>query len=596
MKKAWKEFSTILKSVREYKVYALLTPLFTIGEVAMECVIPFMMTLLIEKMRKSNNPTALLPIAGILIAMVVFSLLCGIFGGIFASKASSGLAKNLRGDLYRKIQSFSFANIDKFSASSLVTRMTTDINNAQMSFQMSIRIVIRVPLMFIFSVVMAFITGGPLALIFIIIIPIVGLALLFLSKSAFPIFMKVFKRYDALNESVNENISGIRTVKSYVREDYEIKKFKDTSDSLTKDFVKAEKILAYINPLMNTAIHISNLLVLTLGSYIISKTANRVLKDGQFTIQYGSVGVETLSALITYGIQILSSLMILSMIVVSLTMSMESFRRINEVFEEKSTIESPENAVMEVPNGDVEFNNVSFKYSSTAEKETLSDITLKIKAGQFVGILGSTGSGKSSLINLISRLYDVDTGEVLVGDINVKNYDLKTLRDNVAVVLQNNVLFSGTIAENLRWGNKFASDEELKEACEIVQAEEFIESFPEKYNTYIEQGGTNVSGGQRQRLCIARAILKSPKVLVLDDSTSAVDTKTDALIRNGLKNRIPNTTKIVVAQRISSIQDADFIVVMDNGKINAIGTHDELLATNTIYQEVYYTQNRREGN
>lgn len=592
MKKTWKQIKSILRGVREYKKYAIVTPFFMVGEAAMECAIPYVMTLLVDKMRKSTSPIDLWVEIVVLIGMVIVSLTCGIFGGLFAAKASTGLAKNLRGDLYRKIQSFSFANIDKFSASSLVTRMTTDVSNAQMSFQMCIRIVIRCPLLFIFSMLMGFITGGQMAWIFICIIPIVGLGLYFMITTAFPIFMKVFKKYDAMNESVNENISGIRVVKSYVREEYETKKFAATSNALTKDFVRAEKILSYNNPLMNTAIHISNLLILTIGSYLIAFSATK----GEHVVVYGSISVEKLSALITYGIQILSSLMILSMVIVMLTMSMESIRRISEVFEEESTIKSPENPVLEVTNGDVVFKNVTFKYFEKAEKPTLENININIKSGQFIGIIGGTGSGKSSLVNLISRLYDTEEGEILVGDVDVRNYDLKVLRDSVAVVLQKNVLFSGTIAQNLRWGNLNATDEELKEACRIAQAEDFIESFPDKYETHIEQGGTNVSGGQRQRLCLARAILKNPKVLILDDSTSAVDTKTDALIRNALKTKIPNTTKIVVAQRISSIENADQIIVMDDGHINAIGTHEELLANNSIYQEVFYTQNKKEEN
>ncbi len=598
MKKTWKQIVSILRGVREYKVYAIITPIFMIGEAAMECGIPYVMTLLVDKMRKSTSPLDLWVEIVVLIAMVIVSLTCGILGGMFAAKASTGLAKNLRGDLYRKIQTFSFANIDRFSASSLVTRMTTDVNNAQMSFQMCIRIVIRCPLLFIFSMIMGFITGGTMAWIFVCIIPIVGLGLYFMITTAFPIFMKVFKKYDAMNESVNENISGIRVVKSYVREDYETKKFAATSNALTKDFIRAEKILSYNNPLMNTAIHISNLLILTIGSYLIAFSAEKAIDNntGKFVVKYGSISVEKLSALITYGIQILSSLMILSMVIVMLTMSMESIRRISEVFEEESTIKSPSNSITEVKNGDIIFNNVTFKYFEKAEKPTLENINLNIKSGQFIGIIGGTGSGKSSLVNLISRLYDIEEGEILVGDVDVRNYDLKVLRDSVAVVLQKNVLFSGTIAQNLRWGDINATDEQLKEACQIAQAEEFIESFPLKYDTYIEQGGTNVSGGQRQRLCLARAILKNPKVLILDDSTSAVDTKTDALIRNALKNRIPNTTKIVVAQRISSIENADQIIVMEDGHINAIGTHEELLATNSIYQEVYYTQNKKEEN
>lgn len=598
----------ILKSVREYKKYAIITPLFMIGEVAMECSLPFIMSLLlgqVELLDSSTGIAPLIPYILLLIGMAVISLVCGIMGGVFGAKASTGLAKNLRGDLYRKLQSFSFENIDKFSNASLVTRMTTDVTNTQHAFQMCIRIVVRAPLMLIFSTIMAFVSGGKMAFIFIGLIPLVMGGLLLIIFKAMPVFRRVFKRYDKVNESVQENISGIRVVKSYVREEFEQEKFNSASDDMTKDFIKAEKIVALNNPLMNFAIHMSNILVCGLGASLILRTSKlktdefgNVLKDkdGLAIIEWGDLSVPQMTSLLTYGIQILMSLMIVSMILVMLIMSLESIRRIAEVLEETPTIVNSDNPIYEVEDGSVEFKGVSFKYSSSASKNTLENINLRIESGQFIGIIGSTGSGKTSLVNLISRLYDVSEGQVLVGGKDVREYDLDTLRNQVAVVLQKNVLFSGTIAQNLRWGDANASDEELIAAASIAQAHPFIESFPNGYDTYIERGGANVSGGQKQRLCIARAILKKPKILILDDSTSAVDTKTDKLIRMGLKNNIPNTTKIVIAQRISSIEDADQIIVLDNGRIDQIGTHKELLATNTIYQDVYYTQTRKGGN
>lgn len=598
----------ILKSVREYKKYAIITPLFMIGEVAMECSLPFIMSLLlgqVELLDSSTGIAPLIPYILLLVGMAVISLVCGIMGGVFGAKASTGLAKNLRGDLYRKLQSFSFENIDKFSNASLVTRMTTDVTNTQHAFQMCIRIVVRAPLMLIFSTIMAFVSGGKMAFIFIGLIPLVMGGLLLIIFKAMPVFRRVFKRYDKVNESVQENISGIRVVKSYVREEFEQEKFNSASDDMTKDFIKAEKIVALNNPLMNFAIHMSNILVCGLGASLILRTSKlktdefgNVLKDkdGLAIIEWGDLSVPQMTSLLTYGIQILMSLMIVSMILVMLIMSLESIRRIAEVLEETPTIVNSDNPIYEVEDGSVEFKGVSFKYFSAAEKNTLENINLRIESGQFIGIIGSTGSGKTSLVNLISRLYDVSEGQVLVGGKDVREYDLDTLRNQVAVVLQKNVLFSGTIAQNLRWGDANASDEELIAAASIAQAHPFIESFPNGYDTYIERGGSNVSGGQKQRLCIARAILKKPKILILDDSTSAVDTKTDKLIRIGLKNNIPNTTKIVIAQRISSIEDADQIIVLDNGRIDQIGTHKELLATNTIYQDVYYTQTRKGGN
>ena len=601
----WKKIKLILKSLRQYKKDAIVTPFFMIGEAALECALPFVMSMFVDTLKNItkiedfmtpfpyvNGPihleVSLFWLIIVLVTMALLSLACGILGGVFASRASVGMAANLRSDMYKKLETFSFANIDKFSASSLVTRMTTDISTVQMAFQMVIRAVVRAPLMMIFSAVMAFMTGGQMAWIFICLIPAIGLCLFLIIRVAMKIFRRLFKRYDKLNESVQENITGMRVVKSYVREDYEKKKFNSASDGMTGEFVRAEKIVALNNPVMNTGIHLSNVLIIGVGAYLIGKD-----------IENGTVGktlsIGQMSALLTYGIQILMSLMFVSMIMVMLVMSIEGIRRIGEVLEEEPTIKNPENPIMEVANGDVVFDKVNFKYSEHAEKNALDNINVNIKSGQFIGILGSTGSGKTSLVNLISRLYDIQEGSLKVGGHDVKDYDLEVLRNNVAVVLQKNFLFSGTIADNLRWGNLEATDEELQEACKIAQAEEFIESFPQKYNTRIEQGGSNVSGGQKQRLCIARALLKKPKILILDDSTSAVDTKTDRLIREGLRNDLSDTTKIVIAQRISSIEDADQIIIMDDGKINAIGTHAELLKNNHIYQEIYYTQNNQGG-
>ena len=599
----WKKIKLILKSLRQYKKDAIVTPFFMIGEAALECALPFVMSMFVDTMRHitkledimtpfayENGPiqleVSLFWILITLVVMALFSLMFGILGGVFASRASVGLATNLRSDMYKKLETFSFANIDKFSASSLVTRMTTDISTVQMAFQMVIRAVVRAPLMMVFSAVMAFMTGGQMAWIFVCLIPVIGFCLFLIIRVAMKIFRRLFKRYDKLNESVQENITGMRVVKSYVREDYEKEKFNRASDGMTGEFVKAEKIVALNNPVMNTGIHLSNVLIIGLGAYFIGKD----IQNGTETLTIGQM-----SALLTYGIQILMSLMFVSMIMVMLVMSIEGIRRIGEVLEEEPTIKNPENPIMEVPNGEVIFDNVNFKYSESAEKNALENININIKSGQFIGVLGSTGSGKTSLVNLISRLYDIQEGSLKVGGHDVKEYDLEVLRNNVAVVLQKNFLFSGTIADNLRWGDLNATQEELEQACKISQAEEFIESFPQKYETRIEQGGSNVSGGQKQRLCIARALLKKPKILILDDSTSAVDTKTDRLIRRGLREDLPETTKIVIAQRISSIEDADQIIIMEDGKINAIGTHKELLKNNHIYQEIYYTQNNQGG-
>ena len=599
-----------MSSLREYKKFAIITPIFMIIEALLESALPFVMSIFLDIAIKVKAPgdfltfydhtklpfkVSLLVLIITMVAMAMLSLLSGILGGRFAAKASVGLATNLRADLYRKIQTFSFANIDKFSTSSLVTRLTTDVSSVQMAFAMCIRIVIRAPLMMIFSAVMAFATGGQVAWLFIALIPVLGIGLFFIIKSAMKIFTRVFKRYDALNQSVQENVNGIRVVKAYVREDFEKEKFNNASTSMSQDFIKAEKIVALNTPLMNTTIHISNIAVVSIAAYIIGKYSSVVNNNGEIEIVNNVLSIGQMSALLTCGIQILMNIMMISMIMVMLTMSLEAIRRIGEVLDEEPTIKDCENPVFEVKDGSVDFNNVNFRYKQDAEKDTLSKIDIHIKSGQFIGILGSTGSGKTSIVNLISRLYDVSEGEVLVGGVNVKEYDLKTLRDNVSVVLQKNVLFSGSIADNLRWGDLNATEEDMKRACDIAQASEFISQLKDGYNTRIEQGGANVSGGQKQRLCIARAILKKPKILILDDSTSAVDTKTDRLIRKGLKEDIPETTKIVIAQRISSIEDADQIIIVNDGAIDAIGTHEELLKHNEIYKEVYYTQNRVGG-
>ena len=568
------------KSIREYKRDSILTPILVAFEALVECIIPLMVANLVNKMQNGCDLSVILKYGVILIIMACFSLLFGALAGITAANASAGFGKNLRKDLFMAVQNFSFENIDRFSASSLVTRMTTDVTNVQMAYMMIIRTVVRAPLMLIFSLVMGFIMGGPLAFIFLFTIPVLGIGLGLVIKKTMPLFRKVFKKYDNLNNSVQENINGIRVVKSFVREDFEMKKFNEAAEDVCADFTKAEKILALNNPMMQFCLYVVMIFVLTFGSYLVVNFGGAIIQVGQ------------LSSLLTYSFQILMSLMMLSMIFVMVTISIESCERIVAVLEEKRTISNPENPIYEVNDGSIDFNNVSFKYSKRADRYALENINLHIKSGQTIGILGGTGSSKTSLVNLISRLYDVTEGEVKVGGVNVKDYDLVTLRDAVSVVLQKNVLFSGSIKENLRWGNKDATDEEIEEACHLACADEFIEQFPDKYDTHIEQGGTNVSGGQKQRLCIARALLKKPKILILDDSTSAVDTKTDAIIRAGFKKFIPETTKIIIAQRVSSVQDADQIIIMNNGSIEAIGIHDELLASNPIYQEVYYSQNK----
>lgn len=567
----------LAKCVREYKASSILTLIFIVGEALIETLIPFITAQLINHINDGADITEILKTGLILVGMAVASLTCGGIAGFTCAKASAGFAKNLRSDIFSKIQSFTFKNIDKFSSASLVTRLTTDVTNVQMSFMMIIRIAIRSPLMFIFSIIMAYYMGGSLAMAFVIVVPLLIIGLLLIAKLAMPAFRRVFKRYDNLNESIEENVRGMRVVKGFSREEYEKQKFDKEADSIRKDFTFAERVVALNSPLMQVCVYFNMAFVLLVGS--------RLVITGQ-----NGLGVGQLSAMLNYGMAILMSLMMISMIYVMLTMSAESAKRICEVLDEEPDMKETENPITEVRDGSIDFDNVNFKYSEKAQKFALSDIDLHIRSGMTVGIIGGTGSSKSSLVQLIPRLYDASEGTVRVGGVNVRDYDIKTLRDSVAMVLQKNLLFSGTIKENLRWGNESATDEEIAEACKLAQADEFVTSFPDGYDTHIEQGGTNVSGGQKQRLCIARALLKKPKILILDDSTSAVDTKTDAMIRAGFKSFIPETTKIIIAQRISSVQDADMIIVMENGRISAKGTHDELMKASDIYREVYEQQ------
>ena len=588
---------TIAKSIREYKKPSFLAPFFIALEVVLECMIPYVMTLLLGAMdiitggATTPNPTSLKIISLIfgnnepvllttilyfgfaLLLLALLSLSCGALSGRFCAVASSGFAKNLRKDMFYKIQDFSFSNIDKFSSSSLITRLTTDVMHVEMSYMMIIRTAVRSPFMLIFSMVMAFTINSQLALIFLCTTPILAIGLILIMSKAIPFFNRIFKKYDKMNESVEENISGMRVVKSYVREDYEKDKFSKASSSVKNDFIKAEKIIAYNGPLMNFCVYTGLIAIYLIGSTIIINNREATLK------------MTELQSFMTYSFQMLMSLMMLSMIMVQLIMSTASIKRIAEVLNEKSTIVSPQNAVGEVKNGEIKFTDVSFKYSTNAERYALSNINLHIESGQTIGIIGSTGSSKSTLVQLLPRLYDVSDGTLEVAGVNIKDYDLDALRNSVAMVLQKNVLFSGTIRENMQWGNQTASDEEILHALKLAQIDVELDKF-------VEQSGVNFSGGQKQRLCIARALLKKPKILILDDSTSAVDTKTDALIRKAFKQYIPETTKIIIAQRIASVQDADKIIIMDGGKIIASGTHEYLLENNEIYQDLYISQNK----
>ena len=570
----------LLACVRDNKKHTLLTPLFMVGEVGLECTLPMITGMLIDAIKAGADMSLILRYGAILILMAMGSMCCGILAGWFAASAGAGFARNLRHDLFAKVQSFSFSNIDKFSTSSLVTRLTTDVTNVQMAFMMIIRTAVRSPLMLVFAVTMSIRRGGSISLVFLLVIPILAVGLLVIAKKAMPMFKAVFKKYDKLNNSVQENVKGMRVVKSFVREGYEQQKFAAASEDVRNDFTRVEKLLAINNPLMLLAMYICMILIPLL-------TARTIISSGGSEMDVGA-----LSTLITYSMQILMSLMMISMIFVMVTISGEAARRIVEVLDTEPSLRNPEKPVMEVKDGSIDFENVSFKYKPDAAAYALADVNLHIPSGATVGILGGTGSSKSTLIQLISRLYDVSQGSVRVGGVDVRDYDMEVLRNQVAVVLQKNVLFSGTIKENLRWGDPNASDEELVRACKQAQAHDFITANPEGYDRYIEQGGANVSGGQKQRLCIARALLKKPKVLILDDSTSAVDTQTDALIRKAFREELPDVTKLIIAQRVASVQDADLILVMENGRVAAQGTHEELLRSNEIYREVYTSQTK----
>lgn len=568
----------LAKSVREYKAPTVLTLIFIVGEVIIECFIPFITAQLVNNIKGGVAIGELLKTGLTLFVLAMLSLACGGIAGYTCSKASAGFAKNLRHDVFSRVQTFTFSNIDKFSSSSLVTRLTTDITNIQMSYMMLTRIAIRSPLMFIFSIIMAYRMGGSLAFTFVIVVPVLIFGLIMIARFAMPAFRSVFRKYDKLNESIEENVRGMRVVKGFSREDFEKEKFYSAAENIRKDFVKAERIVALNNPLMQICLYFNMVFVLIVGAKLTIIGKGTIIDIGQ------------ISAMLTYGMQILMSLMMLSMIYVMLTMSAESAKRVCEVLSTLPEITNPENPVTEVKCGSIDFNNVSFKYAKDAKRFAVNNINIHIKSGDTVGIIGGTGTGKSSLVQLIPRLYDVTEGQVKVGGVDVRDYDIKTLRDSVAMVLQKNQLFSGTIKDNIRWGDENATDEEIINACKLAQADEFIKSFPDGYDTYIEQGGTNVSGGQKQRLCIARAIIKSPKILILDDSTSAVDTKTDAKIRDGFKSLLPETTKIIIAQRVSSVENADMIIVLDSGEVADIGSHEELLSRCNIYREVYEQQ------
>lgn len=570
----------LARSIREYKKASILAPIFVSAEVVIECFIPLVTAQLVRNIQNQCDILTIVKYGLILIALALASLSCGALSGNFAAIAACGFSKNLRHDMYSKIQGYSFANMDKFSTPGLVTRLTTDVSYVQMAYMMIIRTAVRCPLMLMFALTMAIVTSPKMSVAFAVIIPVLAVGLALIIKKAFPIFKKVFKKYDKLNESVQENVSGMRVVKSFVREDYEKKKFAKASDEVCQDFTRAEKILALNSPLMQFCFNVLMLLVCFFGSQLIITSSGADLDIAGF------------STLLTYGAQILMSLMMLSMIIVMITMSLESANRIVEVLDEESSIKNPENPINEIADGSIVFDNVSFSYSEKAERQSLADINLTIASGETVGIIGGTGSGKTSLVQLIPRLYDVGQGSVKVGGVDVRDYDIETLRNQVAMVLQKNVLFSGTIKENLRWGNENATDEEMERICRLAQADEFIKTFPYGYDTNITQGGTNVSGGQKQRLCIARALLKKPKILILDDSTSAVDTKTDAIIRKAFAEEIPDTTKIIIAQRVSSVEHADKIIVLDGGKIESMGTHEELLCISPIYKGIYESQTK----
>ena len=576
-----KTIPTLAKSIREYKGAAIATPLLVTGEVLFEVMIPFGTASLIDQVKRGSDLHTLLMYGGVLTLMALISLAFGASAGLTCAKASVGFSKNLRKDMFHAIQGFDFATIDRFSNSSLVTRLTTDVQNVQMAYMQIIRTAIRCPLMLVFALFMAYMMGGWLAFIFLAVVPFLAVALIAIVKVVHPIFRRIFKKYDALNESAEENLSGIRVVKSFVREGYEKNKFDTAAEDVRRDFTRAERILALNMPIMNFALYVVMASVIGLGAYAIISTRGQLIDVGQF------------SSLITYGFMILMSLMMISMVFAMITIAEEGANRICEVLTTSSEIVSPENAVTAVADGSIDFDHVGFSYAGNRRREALSDVDLHIKSGETIGIIGSTGSSKSSLVQLIPRLYDVTEGSVRVGGVDVRDYDVEVLRNQVAMVLQKNVLFSGTIAENLRWGNPNATDEEVVEAAKLAQADEFVQGFKDGYDHMIEQGGTNVSGGQKQRLCIARALLKHPKILILDDSTSAVDTKTDKLIRSGLASYLPETTKIIIAQRTGSVEDADRIIVMDDGRISAIGTHEELLRTSEIYRDVYLSQNKQ---